>query len=90
LTVTDPAALPLNFTEVTPVKPVPVMMTLVLTGPAGGVKLVIVGKTMKLVALLPVPPGVVTVILPVVAPEGTVAVILVVELSMKVAGTPLN
>ena len=45
---------------------------------------------MKFVALVAVPPGVVTVILPVVAPEGTVAVILVEVLTVNVAATPLN
>ena len=88
--MTEPAALPLNFTEETPVKPVPVMVTFVAMGPVVGVKLVILGNTMKLVALLAVPSGVVTEILPVVAPEGTVAVILVEELRLKVAATPLN
>ena len=82
--------MPLNFTEETPVKPVPLMVTFTLIGPAVGVKLVIVGSTMKFVALVAVPPGVVTAILPVVTPEGTVAVILVEELRVKVAATPLN
>ena len=61
------AALPLNFTEVTPVKPVPLMVTWALMGPAVGVKLVIVGteRTVKFVALKAVPAGVVTEILPV-------------------------
>ena len=45
---------------------------------------------MKFVALLAVPPGVVTEILPVVAPEGTVAVILVEELRVNAAASPLN
>ena len=45
---------------------------------------------MKLVALVCVPPGVVTAILPVVAPDGTVAVILCAALMMKVAGVPLK
>ena len=35
------------------------------------------GLTVKVLALVPVPPEFVTVIVPVVAPEGTVAVILV-------------
>jgi hypothetical protein len=95
LTVTEPAALPLNFTEETPVKPVPVMVTFVLMGPAVGVKLVIVGPdelpTVKSVALVAVPAGVVTEILPVVAPVGTVAVIWMLELTVNtVAAVPLN
>ena len=87
-----PAALPLNLTEETPVKPVPVIVTHVLMGPAVGVKLVIVGTvpTMKSVALMAVPPSVVTVILPVVAVEGTVAVIWFQELTSKVAPTLLK
>ena len=75
----EAAAVPWNFTDETPVKPVPVMVTLVLAGPDAGVKPVIVGPdelpTVKFVALVAVPPGAVTVILPVVAPVGTVAVI---------------
>jgi hypothetical protein len=46
--------------------------------------------TLKLVALVAVPPGVVTVILPVVAPAGTVAVTDVAVLVVNVAVTPLN
>src|SRR3954466_5735889 len=37
LTVNEPA-LPLNFTDVAPVKPVPLMTTFTLIGPAVGVK----------------------------------------------------
>ena len=44
--------------------------------------------TVKVPALVAVPPGVVTVILPVFAPDGTVAVILVYELTTKLAVTP--
>jgi hypothetical protein len=51
----------------------------------------IVGSiTVKAVALVAVPPGVVTAIGPVVARAGTVAVILVSETTMKVARVPLN
>jgi hypothetical protein len=46
--------------------------------------------TTKSVALLAVPLGVVTVILPVVAPVGTVAVICVELLNVNAVGTPLN
>ena len=46
--------------------------------------------TVKSVALVAVPPGVVTVILPVVAPVGTVAVTDVAVLVVNVAVTPLN
>ena len=72
------ALVPLKATAVAPVRFVPVMTTLVPTGPVVGEKLVIVGAeavTVKLVELVAVPPGVVTEIVPVVAPEGTVAVI---------------
>ncbi len=71
------ALVPLNVTAVAPVRFVPVITTLVPTGPLVGLKLVIVGApiTVKLLALVAVPPGVVAAIGPVVAPEGTVAVI---------------
>ena len=93
MTVKLVALVTLNLTNVAPVKLVPVITTLVPTGPLAGEKLVIVGTgtvTEKLVALVAVPPGVVTVIAPVVAPEGTVAVICVEESTVKIAVTPLN
>src|SRR5947208_6396251 len=46
--------------------------------------------TVKLETLVAVPPGVVTLIVPVVAPVGTVAVICVAELTVNVALVPLN
>ena len=69
------AAVALKVTAVAPVKFVPLIVTLVPTGPLAGAKLVIVGAgmTVKLVALVAVPPGVVTRTGPVVAPVGTVA-----------------
>ena len=70
------ALTPLNATAVAPVKLVPLIVMLLPTGPLVGVKLVIVGPlddTVKVVALVAVPPGVVTVSGPVVAPAGTVA-----------------
>jgi hypothetical protein len=72
------ALVPLNLTAVAPVRFVPVTTTLVPTGPLEGLKLEIVGAatvSVKLEALVAVPPGVVTEIVPVVAPLGTVAVI---------------
>jgi hypothetical protein len=63
----------LNLTAVAPIKFVPAIVTTVPTGPFAGVKLVIVGATTKLAALIPVPPGVVTLSGPVVAAVGTVA-----------------
>ena len=70
------ALVPLNRTAVAPVKLVPVMVTVLPTGPLVGLKLVIVGPlavTVKALALVAVPPGVVTLSRPVVAPAGTVA-----------------
>ena len=69
------AAVPLNATAVAPVKFVPLIVTLAPTNPLVGAKLVIVGglNTVKLLALVAVPPGVVTLTGPVVAPVGTVA-----------------
>ena len=48
------------------------------------------GMTVKFVALFAVPPGVVTVIGPVVAPAGEFAVICVVEFTVNAALVPLN
>jgi len=87
------AAVPLNVTDVAPLRFVPEITTVVPTGPLVGEKFVIVGAaavTEKLVALVAVPPGVVTAIGPVVAPEGTVAVTCVDELTVKLAAVPLN
>jgi hypothetical protein len=69
------AALPLNVTAVAPVKFVPLIVTLAPTSPLVGVKLAIAGglTTVKFVALVANPPGVVTLSGPVVAPAGTVA-----------------
>ena len=70
------ALVPLNVTAVAPVKFVPLIVTLAPSGPLVGVTLVIVGAlavTVKLLALVAVPPGVVTLTGPVVAPVGTVA-----------------
>jgi hypothetical protein len=67
---------PLSVTAVAPVKSVPLIVTLVPTGPLVGVKLVIVGAlavTVNALGLAAVPPGVVTLSVPVVAPVGTVA-----------------
>lgn len=73
------ALVPLNVTEVAPLRFAPLIVTDVPTLPLAGVKPVIVGgrcaTTVKFVPLCAVPPPVVTAIDPVVAPEGTVAVI---------------
>jgi hypothetical protein len=65
----------LKLTAVAPVKFVPLIVTLVPTGPLVGAKLVIVGAltTVNALVLVAVPPGVVTLSGPVVAPAGTVA-----------------
>ena len=71
------APVPLKATAVAPLRLVPVITTLAPMEPLFGEKLVIVGAwtTVKLLALVAVPPGVVTEMVPVVAPAGTVAVI---------------
>lgn len=93
-TVKVVADLFLNLTSVAPVKFVPLIVTTVPTGPNVGENDVIVGAapavTVKFVELVAVPDGVVTVIGPVVAPDGTVAVIFKLELTVKLALTPLN
>jgi hypothetical protein len=68
------AAVPLKLTAVAPLNFAPVIVTAVPAGPFAGVKLAIVGatSTVKLLALVTVPPGVVTLSGPVVAPAGTV------------------
>ena len=69
------AAVPLKETALVPVKPLPLTVTFVPTGPLAGVKDVIDGLTItvKFVALLTVPAALVTLIGPLVAPAGTVA-----------------
>ena len=71
------AGVPLKATPVVPANPLPAIVTLVPAGPLVGVKEVMLGATMtvKSVALVPVPAGLVTLTFPVVAPSGTVAVI---------------
>jgi hypothetical protein len=79
LTTRPGAGVPLNLTELAPVKFAPLMATLAPAPPCAGVKLVIRGATMKLVALVAVPAGVVTLSVPLVALAGTVAVICALE-----------
>src|SRR5207247_652506 len=94
VTVKVVALVPLKLTAVTPVKFVPLMVTFAPTGPLVGVKSVIVGalaETVKVLALVAVPPDVVTLSGPVVAPAGTVAWITVVDVTVKVVAlVPLN
>src|ERR1043166_6562973 len=86
-----PAATPLKFTALAPVKFVPVIVTLVPAGPLAGEKLVIVGGTRKFAELVAVPPAVVTLNGPVVTPAGAVAWIVVSEATEKLpAAVPLN
>ena len=75
VTVKLAALTPLNVTAVAPVKFVPPIVTLDPTGPLVGVKLTIVGAgmTVKAVALVAMPPGVVTLSGPVVALVGAIA-----------------
>src|SRR5262245_4965379 len=84
------AGVPLNLTAVVPVKFTPLTTTLAPTTPLVGANPVIRGATAKLVALVAVPPGVVTLMGPVVAFGGTVAVICVLPLTVKAAARPLN
>jgi hypothetical protein len=76
LTVKVTAAVPLNETAVLPDRFVPLSVTAVPTGPLDGENDVnVAGETTGNEALVAVPPGVVTVIAPVVAPVGTVVLI---------------
>ena len=86
------AEVPLNRTPLTPVKPLPVMVTAVPGGPVEGENPLIVGfiGTTKSMVLVPVPPDAVTTILPVVAPIGTVAVRCWSSATLYVVPTPLN
>ena len=86
------ALAPLNFTDATAVKLVPVIVTLLPTDSLVGEKPVMVGAGMmvKLDELVAVPPGVVTLIEPLVAPAGTVALIDVADTTLKMALVSLN
>src|SRR5207247_8159883 len=88
------ALVALERTAEAPVKFVPLICTVVPTGPLVGEKLLIVGGlavTVKLPVLVAVPPEVVTLIGPLVAPLGTVAEIVVAEVTVKfVALVPLK
>ena len=75
----------MKATAVAPVKFAPVIVTDVPAVPLVGVKLVIVGGApvmLKLLPLVAVPFGVVTVIAPLVAPAGTVALIWLSEVTV--------
>jgi hypothetical protein len=71
---------PLKETLVAPLRLLPLIETVAPTGPLVGLKPLIVGGgggmvTLKLLPLVALPAGVVTVIGPLVAPAGTVALI---------------
>lgn len=85
------AATPLKVTAVVPVKPPPVIVTAVPGAPLVGVKLLILGCTVKLPELVTAPPLVVITIFPLLAPLGTVAVTEPSELTVTfVEATPPN
>lgn len=88
------ADVPWKATDETELKPVPLIMTRLPTGPVAGEKPVMVGAfeavTVNGFWLYPVPKGVVTLTLPVVALLGTVAVIDEDELTTKEAAAPLK
>ncbi len=86
------AGVPLNTTVGVDIKLVPVIITVVPTPAAVGLKLEIVGdgNTVKLPELCTVTPPVVTDIFPDVAPAGTVAVIVVEVEAVTVAVVLLN
>jgi hypothetical protein len=84
------AVIPPNFTAVTPVNVVPVIVTLVPALPVAGVKLVMVGKTRKLLVLVSVVVPLIMLIRPVVAAAGTMAVMALSETIVNVAVTALN
>ncbi len=88
------ADVPWKATAETELKPVPVICTRLPTGPVAGEKPVMVGAlevvTVNRFWLYPVPEGVVTLTLPVVAPLGTVVVMDESELTTNEAATPLK
>lgn len=87
------AAVPLSEIAVAPVRLVPLIVTEDPTCPLPGLKLVMVGAgtlTVKSLAEVALPPGVVIEILPVAAPAGTAVVICVALLTVNVAAVPLN
>ena len=86
------ALTPLNATVVAPLKPDPLIVTAVPTSPLAGDRPEMVGglSTVNALALVAVPPGVVTLSGPLVAPAGTEVWITVSDDTVKVAPTPLN
>jgi hypothetical protein len=80
----------LNVTEVAPVNALPLIVTMVPALPEVGLNEETAGITWKLVELVLLPYGVVTVRDPVSAPDGTVAVIFLSDTTVNVAARPLN
>jgi hypothetical protein len=92
-TTVNDALVPPKLTLVVPVKLVPPIVTFTPTGPLVGAKDEIVGAggvTLNAVALVAVPPGAVTAIVPVDAPVGTVVVSDVSETTVNDALVPPN
>jgi hypothetical protein len=90
-TVTEAAATPLIFTELVPVRLVPVIVIFVPIDPEAGANEESVAGTTKFDAEAAAPPPVFTLILPVVAPAGTIALTDNGEITVTdVAGAPLN
>ena len=84
-TTENDATVPFSFTDEAPAKFVPVIVTDVPPGPDVGLNELIVGAgtvTVNEPTLVAVPPGVVTLQVPLAAPEGTVTVIWVAELTV--------
>ena len=79
---------PPNVTPVVCVRPVPVRITALPTGPAAGLRAVSVGNCWKAFRVCGLPLAVVTLISPVAAPAGTTAVRLVLAVPEKLAPTP--
>jgi len=86
------AGTPLKLTAEVVFRLVPVSVTTVPTGPAPGLKPLMVGGccTVKLAVEVTLPAGLVTVTGPVVTPTGATAVMLFPETTVKVAGVPLK
>ncbi len=73
------AAVVPNFTAVAPVNDVPVTTAMEFGSPIAGVKFVILGNTIKLAVLVPMPAALVALTFPVIAPVGTFIFICVAE-----------
>jgi hypothetical protein len=89
--VNELAATPLNLTAVAAATLLPVIVTVVPATPLDGAALAAEAVGVNVALVVAVPPGVVTLIAPVVAVVGTTAVTCVAETTWKLAAaTPLN